>query len=347
LCSIDLDTIRQTVMHDTPRHSVVLARQVIRHEAEALGLLADSLGKAFEEAVRLVLNHAGQLMITGLGKSGLVGRKIAATLTSTGTPAVWIHPVEGLHGDLGIVTRDNVLLAMSKSGQTEELLRFVLYFRQLGGPVIGVSANGSGRLAELSDIMLSMPDVPEAGPLGLAPTTSTTMMLALGDAIAMALLDARGFGPDDFAQYHPEGPLGRRLLLRVGDLMHQGTELPVVRSDATFAELLSEIEGKHLGMACVVDPAGQLLGVFTDGDLRRALIRGESPQSCSVLELIRLSRRGPGEPPVHCSTVTPTTLVVDCRNIMEDSRITALVVADEAGQAIGVIRMHDIVQAGL
>ncbi len=285
-------------------------------------------------------------MLTGLGKSGLVGRKIAATLTSTGTPAVWIHPVEGLHGDLGIVTRDNVLLAMSKSGQTEELIRFVVYFRQLGGPVIGVSA-GNGRLCELCDVTLRLPDVAEAGPLGLAPTTSTTMMLALGDALAMALLESRGFTAQDFAQYHPEGPLGRRLLLRVRDLMHHGAELPVVRSDAGFADLLMEIERKHLGMACIVDPDGRLMGVFTDGDIRRALIRGDSLQSCEIPSLLRGSRRGPNEPPVLHSTVGPNMLVVDCRNFMEESRITALVVTDDDRRPIGVIRMHDIVQAGL
>jgi arabinose-5-phosphate isomerase len=173
------------------------------------------------------------------------------------------------------------------------------------------------------------------------------MMLVLGDAIAMALLDARGFSREDFAQYHPEGPLGRRLLLRVGDLMHQGAELPMVRDDASFTQLLSEIDGKHLGMACIVDEQEKLLGVFTDGDLRRALLRGDSPQSKTMPELIRLSRRGPGEPPVHRSTVRPQTLVVDCRNLREESRITALVVTDDAGHPIGVIRMHDIVQAGL
>ncbi len=335
-------------MNTKNRHAcAVLARQVIREEADALAQLADSLGEAFESAVELILNHGGQLLVTGLGKSGLVGRKIAATLTSTGTPAVWIHPVEGLHGDLGIVTRENALLALSKSGQTEELIRFVVYFRQLGGPVIGVSTGGNGRLSELCDITLSLPDVPEAGPLGLAPTTSTTMMLALGDAIAMALLEARGFSPDDFAQYHPEGPLGKRLLLRVCDLMHRGAELPVVRSDASFPQLLAEIDAKHLGMACVVDGEGRLLGVFTDGDLRRALLRGESPDTHDAAQLIRLSRRGPAEPPVHRSTVKPNTLVVECRNLMEESRITALVVTDEDFRPIGIIRMHDIVQAGL
>lgn len=330
----------------SPQPASALARRIVRDEGAALIRLADGLGDAFDAAVRLILSHTGQLMVTGLGKSGLIGRKIAATLTSTGTPAVSIHPVEGLHGDLGIVTRDNVLLALSKSGQTDELIRFVLQFKQLGGPVIGICAAGS-RLAELCDVVLALPDEPEAGPLGLAPTTSTTMQLVLGDAIAMALLDARGFTQDDFAQYHPEGHLGRRLLLRASDLMHADAELPIVRANQSFRDLLVEIEAKHLGMACIVDDAGLLMGVITDGDLRRLLIRGESLRGRSLPELLGLSRRGSGDPPVYRSTVRPQTPVVECRNIMEESRITALVVTDEANHPIGVIRMHDIVRAGI
>ncbi len=323
-----------------------LARQIVRQEAGALVKLADALDEAFDAAVDTILNHPGQLMVTGLGKSGLIGRKIAATLTSTGTPAVSIHPVEGLHGDLGIVNRDNVLLALSKSGQTDELIRLVVQFKQLGGPVIGVSAAGS-RLAELCDVVLALPDEPEAGPLGLAPTTSTTMQLVLGDALAMALLDARGFTPDDFAQYHPEGHLGRRLLLRAHDLMHRDAELPAVRIDATFQDLLAEIEAKHLGMACIVDESGGLVGVLTDGDLRRLLIRGDSPHGRTLPELLRLSRRGPSDPPLLCSAVRPYTPVVECRNIMERSHITHLVVTGDDNRPLGVIRMHDIVQAGV
>ena len=330
----------------SPQPASALARQIVRDEAEALRKLADSLGEAFDDAIDLILSHTGQLMVTGLGKSGLIGRKIAGTLTSTGTPAVAIHPVEGLHGDLGIVTRDNVLLALSKSGQTDELIRFVTHFKTLGGPVIGASAAGS-RLAELCDVLLAMPVEPEAGPLGLAPTTSTTMQLVLGDAIAMALLDARGFTRDDFAQNHPEGHLGRRLLLRAEDLMHRGAELPVVRTDTAFPDVLAEIEAKHIGMVCVVDENGALAGVFTDGDIRRLLIRGESPHGRSLSELMQLSRRGPTDPPLLCSTVEPHTLVVECRNIMERSRITSLVVVDATNRPIGVIRMHDIVQAGV
>ncbi|MBN1343354.1 MAG: KpsF/GutQ family sugar-phosphate isomerase [Phycisphaerae bacterium] len=328
------------------RSSSDLARQIIRQEAGALVKLAETLGHAFDAAVEMILEHPGQLMVTGLGKSGLIGRKIAGTLTSTGTPAVCIHPVEGLHGDLGIVTRDNVLLALSKSGQTDELIRFILCFKQLGGPVIGMTSP-SGRLAELCDVVLALPDEPEACPLGLAPTTSTTMQLVLGDAIAMALLEARGFTREDFAQYHPEGHLGRRLLLRASDLMHADADLPVVRVDAGFPDLLAEIDAKHLGMACIVDENGSLMGVFTDGDLRRLLIRGDSPQTCLLSDLMRHSRRGPGEPPVFRSTVRPHTPVVECRNLMEESRITSLVVTDEANRPIGVIRMHDVVRAGI
>ncbi len=323
-----------------------LARQIVRQEAGALLKLADSLGEAFDAAVEMILAHPGQLMVTGLGKSGLIGRKIAATLTSTGTPAVSLHPVEGLHGDLGIVTRDNVLLALSKSGHTDELIRCVIHFKQLGGPAIGMTSPTS-RLAELCDVVIPLPDEPEAGPLGLAPTTSTTMQLVLGDALAMALLRARGFTQEDFAQYHPEGHLGRRLLLRARDLMHIDAELPLVRVDATFTELLAEMEAKHLGMACLISADGALVGVFTDGDLRRLLIRGDTPQDGSLGDLLHRSRRGPSDPPVLRSTIRPDTPVVECRNVMERSRITCLVVTDDTHRPLGVIRLHDIVQAGV
>jgi len=320
---------------------------VIRREGQSLLRLADALDESFARAVDLLQNLAGRLVVTGLGKSGLIARKVAATLTSTGTPATYMHPVEALHGDLGLVASEDVLLAFSKSGNTDELVRFAIYFRKLGGSVIAVTANSTSKLAELSYLTIVMPDLPEACPLNLAPTTSTTMMLALGDALAMALVEARGLKPEDFARFHPEGSLGKRILLRASDLMHSGDELPVVRTDQSFEDLLRVIDEKHLGLACIVDGEGKFYGVFTDGDLRRLIRRCGNPMSLSVPEAFRLSRRDPNDVPVTRSTVSPDTPLVECRQIMKESKITALVVTDDDGRPLGVVRQHDIVAAGL
>jgi len=322
-------------------------RRVVAEEAAGLKRLAESLGDSFAEAVRLIEGLRGRLIVTGLGKSGLIARKVAATLTSTGTPATFLHPVEAVHGDLGLVDTDDALLAFSKSGNTDELVRFALYFRRLGGSVIAATANRGSRLAELAGLVIDLPDVPEACPHNLAPTTSTAMMLALGDALAMVLLEARGFKPEDFARFHPEGSLGKRLLLRARDLMHAGDELPLVRTDHSFEQLLRTIDEKHLGLACIVDGAGKFLGVFTDGDLRRLIRRCATPMDLSLPEALRLSRRDPDDIPVKQSAVRPDTPLMDCRQIMRDSKITALVVVDEQDRPIGVVRQHDIVAVGL
>ncbi len=324
-----------------------VAQRVITQEADALASLAERIDESFDQAVETILAARGMLIVTGLGKSGIVANKIAATLTSTGTPAVFMHPVEALHGDLGIVTRQNVMLALSKSGATEEILRFVSEFKRIGGPAIAVTDNHRSRLAELCDIAIALPQVAEAGPLNLAPTTSTTMMTALGDALAMALLDARGFTPDDFARLHPEGHLGKRLLLRVEDLIPPDRGLPVVRQDQTFQELLQEIDDKRLGMACVVGPEGKLVGVFTDGDLRRLMLRGHEPAKYGLPQLLRLSRRDLSDLPVKQSTVRRHTFAVECRNLMEQSKITSLVVVDEEDRPVAIVRQHDIIAAGI
>jgi len=245
-----------------------IARQVIADEANALRQLAASLDQRFDAILETIL-RAGWIVVSGLGKSGNIAQKIAASLTSTGTPAVYMHPVEALHGDLGIVTSRHCLIALSRSGNTEEMLRFVVHFRRLGGPVVGITQHADSRLAELAQHVLILPDVPEAGPLSLAPTTSCALMLAAGDALAMALLHKRGFRTEDFAQYHPEGTLGRRLLLRASDLMHTGQALPLVASSDSFEKLVLEMTRKQLGLALIIHPDGRLLGTFTDGDLRR------------------------------------------------------------------------------
>ncbi len=326
---------------------LAIGRRVIAEEADGLRCLADGLDEGFASAIRLIQDLPGHLVVTGLGKSGLIARKIAATLTSTGAPATFMHPVEAMHGDIGLVGPDDALLVLSKSGNTDELARFVLHFRRMGGAVIAVTEDRQSRLAELASIVIALPGLPEACPLNLAPTTSTTMMLALGDALAMVLVEARGFKPEDFARYHPEGSLGKRLLLRARDLMHAGDELPVVRIDQSMEDLLRTIDDKALGMACVVQPDGAFLGVFTDGDLRRLIRRCANPMTLSLAEAFRLSRRSAADTRVLRSVVRPDMPLIDCRQTMRDSKITVLVVADENNRPVGIVRQHDIVAIGL
>lgn len=331
----------------SPRDPVELAREILLQQVDALNDLRNGIDDSFAKAVESLANSGQPAIITGIGKSGLIARKAAATLASTGTPAIFMHPVEGLHGDLGAVSAGAVLVALSKSGNTEELTRFVQHFRRVGGHVIAICETAESQLAELADIHLPIPKLPEAGPLGLAPTTSTLMTLALCDALAMALLDRRGFREADFARYHPDGSLGRKLLLRASDIMHGGVELPLVSVDSGFNDLLLEVTSRHLGMACVVDDKGLLQGVFTDGDLRRLLMRCETPGRLTAGEAWRLSRRDPNEPPVTCSTVAPETLAVECLQLMRESQITVLVVSEDQKKPVGIVRLQDIDRAGL
>lgn len=327
--------------------AIAVARQVVVEEAEALRQLATMLDAELEAVLRVMLASTPPIVVSGLGKSGNIAKKIAASLTSTGTPAVFMHPVEALHGDLGIVSERQCLLALSRSGNTDEMLRFVAHFRRLGGPVIGVTQKRQSKLAELAQHIIALPDVPEAGPLNLAPTTSCVMMLAAGDALAMALLHKRGFRAEDFAQYHPEGSLGRRLLLRARDLMHAGSGLPIVRAGDSFNELIVEMTRKQLGLALIVESDGRLLGTFTDGDLRRILERVDEPRKIDSRTAHARSRRSENSPPVPISTVVPDRLGIDCLRIMREEQITALIVADESGRPQGVLRMMDLIGAGL
>jgi arabinose-5-phosphate isomerase len=323
-----------------------IARQVVADEAEALRRLASGLDDSLDAVVER-LKTSTQIVVSGLGKSGNIAQKIAASLTSTGTPAVYMHPVEALHGDLGIVTERHCLIALSRSGNTEEVLRFVAHFRRLGGPVVGVVQARESRLAELSQHTILLPDVPEAGPLNLAPTTSCVMMLAVGDALAMALLHARGFEREDFAQYHPEGALGRRLLLRAEDLMHTGDELPLVHADDSFDHLLLEMTRQQLGLAIIVEQRGTLLGTFTDGDLRRVLERADDPRQLDARAAHACSRRSATAPPVPVSTVKGAHTAVDCLRIMRDAQITSLIVVDDDDKPVGLLRLLDLLRAGL
>ena len=324
-----------------------IARQVIAEEAEALRKMASTLGNGFEDLLETICRAQPPIVVSGLGKSGNIAQKIAASLTSTGTPAIFMHPVEALHGDLGIVGEQQCLIALSRSGNTDEMLRLVAHFRRLGGPVIGVTQNPESRLAELCRHVIQLPDVPEAGPLNLAPTTSCVLMLAAGDALAMALLHKNGFRPEDFAQYHPEGALGRRLLLRAGDLMHGGDALPVVSGDTAFNDLLVEMTRKQLGLALLVERDGRLLGTFTDGDLRRVFERVADPRKIDARTAYSKSRRLPTAPPVPVSTVETTHLAIECLRIMRTAQITSLVVTDDAGKPVGLLRLMDLLGAGL
>lgn len=332
-----------------------IARRVLSEEADALRELAATFGgpptpdgrNGFDAVLDTIVQASDQIIVSGLGKSGDIARKIAASLTSTGTPAVFMHPVEALHGDLGIVTERHCLIALSRSGNTAELLRFVTHFRRLGGPVIGITQNPESRLAELSRHTILLPDVHEAGPLNLAPTTSCVMMLAAGDALAMALLHKHGFGAEDFAQYHPEGSLGRRLLLRAEDLMHAGEDLPVVRADDSFHDVIVEMTRKRLGLTLIVERDDRLLGTFTDGDLRRILERVDDPRVLDARAAYASSRRAPTSPSVPVSSVRPAHPAIECLRIMQTSQITSLVVQDDAERPLGLLRLVDLVNAGL
>ena len=327
----------------TPRE---IARQVVAEEADALRRMLECFGPEFD-GILDTLATSQQIIVSGLGKSGIIGQKMAASLTSTGTPALFMHPVEALHGDLGLVTDRHCLIALSRSGNTDEMLRFVAHFQRLGGPVLGITQQTGSRLAEFCQHVLLLPDVPEAGPLQLAPTTSCLMMLAAGDALAMALLHKRGFRAEDFAQYHPEGALGRRLLLRAGDLMHAGADLPVVTADALFNELIMEMTRKRLGLALLVESDGRLLGTFTDGDLRRIFERVEDPRRINAREAYTRSRRPSAAPPVPISAIRREHPALDCLRIMRAGQITSLVVTDEAGRPEGLLRLMDLIGAGL
>jgi arabinose-5-phosphate isomerase len=307
------------------------ARRVLDIEARAIADLAARLDGAFDRAVELLLACAGRVVVTGMGKSGIVAQKIAATLSSTGTPSFFMHPAEALHGDLGMLVRGDVVIALSNSGETEEIVRLLELIRRLGATIVGMSGDPGSTLARFADVHLHVGVDREACPLDLVPTASTTAALALGDALTVAVYQRRGFSPQDFARVHPGGRLGRRLL-QVGQVMHHGPSLPQVRSGASMAEAVAEMSAKRLGMTCVVDEAGRLLGVLTDGDLRRRMLRTERPMDGSVDDAMS---RAP-------STIGAAALAAEALRAMEERRITSLPVVDERGTLLGVIQIHDL-----
>jgi len=310
---------------------------VLAIEANAVHALIGRLDDQFAKAVDLLFDCKGKVVVSGMGKSGLVGQKIAATMASTGTPAFFLHPAEGIHGDLGMVGRRDVLIAISNSGETQEILQLLPYVERMGIPVVSLTGRMNSALAKNSDVALDISVSEEACPMGLAPTASTTATMAMGDALAVALLQKRGFKEEDFAQFHPGGTLGRRLLVRVKDLMHAGNDVPRVDESATGTAAILEMSGKKLGMTTVVDRAGTLLGVITDGDIRRSLQRGEDFQKMSAGQL---ASRNP-------KTIGPDDLAAKAVEIMERYSITTLVVSEDGRNIVGVIHLHDLLKSGI
>ncbi|WP_237057776.1 KpsF/GutQ family sugar-phosphate isomerase [Microbulbifer sediminum] len=312
-------------------------RRTVLMETEAVAALENRIDEGFKRACELILQCRGRAIVTGMGKSGHIGNKIAATLASTGTPSFFVHPGEASHGDLGMITREDLVIAISNSGSSAEVLTLLPLLKRLGIPMISMTGKPDSPLAQAADVNLDIAVETEACPLNLAPTSSTTVTLVMGDALAVALLEARGFTAEDFAFSHPGGALGRRLLLKVEDVMHAGEELPQVTPETPLSKALLEMTSKGFGMTTVVDGKGTLLGVFTDGDLRR-VIDQKVELDTATMEIV-MSRRP--------KTVSADTLAAEALRIMEDNKITALVVEDDARHPIGLLHMHDILRAGV
>ncbi|MEO7149962.1 MAG: KpsF/GutQ family sugar-phosphate isomerase [Rhodanobacteraceae bacterium] len=326
--------------HDVhPPTNDTLARSaltVITTEANAIRSLASRIDGAFSEACRLVLASKGRMVVTGMGKSGHIGRKIAATLASTGTPAFFVHPGEASHGDLGMITAEDVVLALSYSGETDELLTILPLIKRQGNPLIAMTGRPNSSLARDADVHLDVSVSAEACPLGLAPTASTTAALVMGDALAIALLEAHGFTAEDFALSHPAGSLGRRLLVKIEDVMHTGEAIPAVSADASLTHALMEMSRKGLGMTAIVDEHRRLLGVFTDGDLRRALDdAGVDMRGAPVAQLMTRTPK----------TIGPDKLAAEAAQIMDANKIHALIVVDEDRRVVGALNIHDLLRA--
>lgn len=317
--------------------SLAEGRRVLKIEARAVQTLVDRLDAQFARAVDLLLRCKGKVVVSGMGKSGLVGQKIAATMASTGTPAFFLHPAEGIHGDLGMLGRTDVLIAISNSGETQEILQLLPYVERMGIPVVSMTGRMTSTLAKHSDVALDVSVSEEACPMGLAPTASTTAVLAMGDALAVVLLQKRGFKQEDFAQFHPGGTLGRRLLVRVRDLMHGGAEMPVVSEAVPATAAILEITAKKLGMTTVTDANGRLVGIITDGDLRRFIQRGGDFARVTAGEL---ASRNP-------KTIAPDDLAAKAVEQMERFSITTLVVAEGERRILGVIHLHDLLKNGI
>jgi len=319
-----------------PGASLANARRVLAIEAAAITALAERLGAEFESAVELITSTSGKVVVTGMGKSGHVCRKIAATLASTGTPALFLHAAEALHGDLGMLERKDLVLAISNSGETAEILDLIPVLKRMSLPLVALTGRRDSTLGRAAEVVLDVSVAEEACPLGLAPTASTTATLALGDALAVALLERRGFCREDFAALHPAGALGRKLL-RVADLMHTGEAVPAVTTETPMRDTLLEITSKRLGVTAVVDRAGRLAGVITDGDLRRALGRGGDILGRAAAQVMSARPK----------TIDAEELAAKAVAVMEQHAITSLFILDAAGRPAGVIHLHDLLRAGV
>jgi arabinose-5-phosphate isomerase len=314
------------------------ARRTLRIEADAVESLIDRQGESFVEAVDALLETEGRLVVTGMGKSGAVGRKLAATFASTGTSSFFLHPAEGVHGDLGMVCEDDIVLAISYSGYTDEIQSILVPLERIGPKIISLTGDPESILGQSSDIVLNTAVDQEAGPMDLAPTASTTATQALGDALAMSVLEERDFAKEDFARFHPQGSLGKKLLLQVSDLMHEGEEMPLVTPDVSMKEALFEMTQKRLGITGILDDDGRLIGCITDGDLRRILEDRRDEFFASDLQAVMT------EDPL---TIEGDKRAVEALNIMEDYQITALFIVDDDNRPEGVVHMHDILREGI
>ncbi len=313
------------------------AQRTIRLEVEAVEQLNARIDSSFVKACELILSCKGRVVVVGMGKSGHVGRKIAATLASTGTAAFFVHPAEASHGDMGMITQDDVVLALSNSGSTSEIVTLLPLIKRLGITLVSVTGNPASVLAKAAAVNLDASVAIEACPLNLAPTSSTTVSLVLGDALAIALLEARGFTAEDFAFSHPGGALGRRLLLKVEHVMHTGERLPKIARGTSLRDALLEMTEKGLGMTVIVEADGRLAGIFTDGDLRRALDKGVDVRQTSIDEVMT----------VHGKTANAEMLAAEALKIMEDHKISSLVVIDDQQMPVGALNMHDLLRAGV
>jgi arabinose-5-phosphate isomerase len=316
---------------------LTLARQVLEIESRAVDGLKSRLDGSFVAACDLCLATTGRVVVTGMGKSGHIGRKISATLASTGTPSFYVHPAEASHGDLGMITSNDLLLAVSYSGETEEVVTILPLIKRMGAQLISMTGKPGSTLASAADVHLDVSVDEEACPLNLAPTASTTATLAMGDALAVALLESRGFTAEDFALSHPKGSLGKRLVLRVSDVMHTGREVPSVSGDVRLSEGLMEMTQKSLGMTAIVDHEERVVGIFTDGDLRRTLDAGIDVHSTTMESVMHR----------NCKVTGPDILAAEAVRIMEENKITGLLVTDDQSRLIGALNIHDLFRAGV
>lgn len=314
-----------------------LAKEVLEIEANSILRLKDNIGEEFDKAIEILYNCKGRVIVTGMGKSGLIGKKIAATMSSTGTPSYFLHPAESTHGDSGVITRDDVIIAISNSGETQELMNLLPLIKRFGCPMIGMTGNLNSTLGKTSEVVLDISVEREACPLGKAPTASTTATLAMGDTLAVCLMEKKGFTKEDFLMFHPSGKLGKGLTYKVNDLMLTGDRMPVISDSESFATAINTISEYKLGMTMIVDSTGALSGVLTDGDIRRTIIKYSDTSSLKVKEVMT----------VNPKRITSEAYAASALNLMEKYSITALAVVDENNIPAGVIHVHDLLRAGV